>query len=210
MILLRHDCLVFEDQAGNASPGSVHEVTLELISQSPESLDQETIQHAAQAVLHYFKEEKKQTTVTMDEFCAALEQALGGLGLPGCQVQAHTSLKPHHPGPAAAGAAGSSPPKSSAKTAAQLVETDLRALAGAETPACELLFYPRLRTVVRCGLRSRPVVLRFHGLRQCVKQLVGAKRWTRQCQVLQDQIVEYLRTCLDNESRKEGCVLVVE
>jgi hypothetical protein len=53
-------------------------------------------------------------------------------------------------------------------------------------------------------------VLRFHGLRGCVKQLAGARRWSVRCEQLRYQIVEYLRQCLTAEPEQNDCALVVE
>jgi hypothetical protein len=52
--------------------------------------------------------------------------------------------------------------------------------------------------------------VRFRGLRGCVKQLAGTRRWTSRCEQLQDQIVEYLRGCLSAETAQNNCALVVE
>jgi hypothetical protein len=52
--------------------------------------------------------------------------------------------------------------------------------------------------------------LRFRGLRGCVKQLAGARRWSARCEKMQDQIVEYLRRCLTAEPEQSNCALVVE
>jgi len=52
-------------------------------------------------------------------------------------------------------------------------------------------------------------VLRFRGLRDCVKRLAGAKRWSARCNDLNDQIVEYLRTCLSAEPKGSSCALMV-
>jgi hypothetical protein len=53
-------------------------------------------------------------------------------------------------------------------------------------------------------------VLRFYGLRGCVKQLAGARRWSSRCDQIEEQIVEYLRRCLTAEPQKTECALVVE
>jgi len=53
-------------------------------------------------------------------------------------------------------------------------------------------------------------VLRFRGLRGCVKQLTGAQRWSQRCDVLQEQIVAYLRECLSADRDQAKCALVVE
>src|SRR5439155_14900038 len=108
----------------------------------------------------------------------ALEQALGALGL---------NIKPN-------------PVEVSAPWVA---ETDLRRLAFQSGKGYELLFFLSLRQELRQKLQLSPQVLRFRGLRVCVKQLTGAKRWTRRCQALHDQIVDYLRTCLGAEKGAE-------
>ena len=74
----------------------------------------------------------------------------------------------------------------------------------------ELFFFPRLRDELRAQLRQSPRVLRFRGLRGCVKQLAGARRWSVRCEKLQDHIVEYLRRCLTAEPESTDCALVVE
>ena len=71
MILLRRDCLVFETSEGNL-PLPAEEVTMEIIGDAIEILDEETIRQAAEAVLFYFKEELGQTTVSIAEFTAQL------------------------------------------------------------------------------------------------------------------------------------------
>ena len=53
------------------------------------------------------------------------------------------------------------------------------------------------------------MVFRFRGLRDCVKLLTGAKRWSPHCQSLNDQIVEYLRGCVGAETTGNRCALVV-
>jgi hypothetical protein len=67
-----------------------------------------------------------------------------------------------------------------------------------------------LRNELRVQLRQSPRVVRFRGLRGCVKQIAGARRWSQRCEQLQDQIVEFLRQCMNQETEKAGCALVVE
>jgi len=195
MILLRPDCLVFRTTDGEDVPCSAYEVTVELMGTSTKWLDADLVGHAAEAVLHYFKSEKGQNTVSVAEFSEALERVLRGLGL---------DVK----------AAGKDTPSLSSKDSApmsppRVVEADLRALAGESDPGCELVFFPRLRDAVRRELDGSPTVLRFSGLRDCVKQLTGAKRWNTDCQSLNDQIVEYLRTSLRSEQSGSNCAMVV-
>jgi len=73
-----------------------------------------------------------------------------------------------------------------------------------------LLFFPRLRDELRVQLRQSPSVVHFRGLRGCVKQLAGVRRWSSRCEELQDQIVSYLRECLSAEPEPAKCALVVE
>jgi len=82
-------------------------------------------------------------------------------------------------------------------------------LAAAAGKGFELMFFPHLREEMRNKLEESPHVLRFHGLRGCVKQLSGAERWNRRCQNLNDQIVEYLRSCWQTEQASLSCALIV-
>ena len=90
------------------------------------------------------------------------------------------------------------------------MESDLLRLASESGASCELFFFPRLRTELRQQLQQGPRVLRFHGLRGCVKRLVGARRWSLRCQTLEGQIVDYLRECLSAEPGPAEVALVVE
>ncbi|MEY2407801.1 MAG: hypothetical protein QOF48_471 [Verrucomicrobiota bacterium] len=184
MILLRPDCLVFETASGENIPCSAKEVTLELIGETAEWLDRETLENAAAAVLHYFRVEQKRTSVSVAEFSEALEKVLSGLGL---ESSSEVSI-------------------SNVPIQRRWVEADLALLAG---DGGELFFFPRLRDEVQSRLNGTPLVLRFHGLRACVKQLTGAKRWSSQCRALNDEIVEYLRTCFTQQKAGTGSALVV-
>ena len=193
MILLRPDCLVFKTADGENIPCSAHEVTVELMSDCTEWLDPDMIEHAAGAVLHYFKSEKGQDTVSVAEFSEALERVLRGLGL---NVKASDNAEAP-----LAQAESLAPPR--------VVEADLQELAGEANLGCELVFFPRLRDMLRRELDGTPLLLRFRGLRACVKQLAGAKRWGPHCQALSDQIVDYLRGCLGAEKSGSSCALMV-
>ncbi len=185
MIDLRPDCLVFKDAEGEGAPKSVEHITLELIGESAPFLDETILKNAAHGVLHYFKEDLGQETVSGNEFAQALEKTLKGLGFE-----------------VTAGCAEANAPS--------IAEADLRGLAGEGNDGLELMFFPRLRSELHQQLQQAPQVLRFKGLRGCVKQLVGAKRWSGRCQGLHDQIVEYLRTCLVAEKAGKSCAMVVQ
>jgi hypothetical protein len=89
-----------------------------------------------------------------------------------------------------------------------VAETSLDELAAETGDGGELLFFPRLREEMRQQLSQSPRLVRFNGLHDCVKRLVGARRWCDRCRAMSDQIVGYLRQCLD-ENHRADCALVV-
>jgi len=184
MIQLHPDYLLFETDKGQIIPCSAELVAVELIGEAGSGLDPELVQQAASAVLHYFKQDLGCQTVSVGEFSRALEQALEALGV-------GTSSEPD---PDSSGA---------------LRSYDLMELAALTDCGFELSFFTRLRDEMRTRLGHTPKVVRFHGLRGCVKQLVGTRRWTQRCQTLNDQIVAYLRACLTTESESRSCGLVI-
>lgn len=185
MIHLRPDCLVFKTSNGEHVPCSVEHVTVELLGEAVHRLNEELVQNAAEAVLHYFKTELGRSVVSIGEFSAALERVLRTLG-----VKVHSAP------------VGEAQPR--------VAEADLRFLVSESGDGFELVFFQRLRDELRQKLDDEPQLLRFRGLRGSVKQLVGAKRWSTRCQNLNDQIVDYLRTCLSAEGRRACCALLVE
>ena len=181
MIQLHPDYLLFETPQGQFIPCLPEMVAVELVGEISADLDPDLVQEAATAVLHYFKHDLGWHTVSVGEFSRVLERALAALGL----------------------YSGSN------SEALETRSYDLRQLAAGAGRAFELSFFPQLRQEVRAQVGAAPTVLRFHGLRGCVKQLMGARRWTPRCQMLNDQIVEYLRACLTSEVSKNRCGLVV-
>ena len=184
MIQLRPDCLLFETPGGEAIPCSAELITVNLVGEAADLLDPDLVQNAARAVLHYFKVERGQSFVSVQEFSRTLATVLRGFGI---------SLN----------AVESAPPPRRVR------ESDLRELAFESGAGFELSFFPRLREELRQQLDQSPQIVRFNGLRGCVKQLAGARRWTGRCQYLSDQIVEYLRHCLSNDPGAKNCSLLV-
>lgn len=182
MIHLAHDCLLFELSSGESIPFSAEMISVELMGDVVSKLDPEVIRHAAASVFHYFRHDLDRESVTVGEFAGMLEKVLCGLGL---NV---------HP----------------AETTIQNPVADLVALARESGDARELVFFPRLRNELRHQLQASPRVVRFRGLRRCVKQLAGARRWSPRCEDLQEQIVGYLRECLTTEAHPADCLLMVE
>lgn len=185
MIQLRSDCLVFETAAGHAIPCSAELVTIELIGETAGLLDPELVSNAAAAVLHYFKVELNRDVVSVGEFSQALERVLRSFGLTISSTDAKAEL-------------------------VNETALDLRQLAHDSGRYFELLFFPRLRDELRQQLKDSPQVVRFEGLRPCVKQLAGAQRWSLRCESLSDQIVDYLRQCLSVDFSARECSLVVQ
>ena len=185
MIALASDCLLFRTATGESVPLSVEMISVELIGETAERFDSEFVSHAANAVFHYFKHELERQIVSVGEFAGALEKVLHGFALT-ATASAQTMTNP------------------------SVLESDLSRLARESGKGCELFFFPRLRDELRRHLQQEARVLRFRGLRRCVKQLVGARRWGQRCRNLEEQIVGYLRECLSAEAGRTEFALVVE
>ena len=184
MIALHSDCLVFELASGESVPCTSEMISVEIVGEANSAPDAEILRHAAASVFHYFKVELQRQTVTVGEFSRALEQVLSHLGY---TIHATESRDGY-----------------------ALAAGDLGQLLREAGNSRELLFFPRLRDELRGQLRRSPRVVRFYGLRGCVKELAGARRWSNRCEQLQDQIVEYLRECFSAEPEQKNCALVVE
>jgi len=181
MIALHSDCLLFQLINGESVPCSADMITIEVVGEVHGLLDPEMLRHAAASVFHYFKIELARESVSVGEFSLALEKVLGHLG-----YTLHAT-----------------PP-------VNISDTDLARLVSETSDSLELFFFPRLRAELRIQLRQSPRVVRFRGLRGCVKQIAGARRWSNRCEKLEDQIISYLRECLNAETAQPDCALVVE
>jgi hypothetical protein len=189
MIQLKSDCLIFQTSDGDQVPCSAEWVTLELMGEGAGLVDPEVVRHASAAVLHYFKHELHRQFVSVGEFAVALEKVLRNFGL---SVYADSQ------------------PGNAPEAEPRVLNSNLHQLASnAAAEGFELLFFPQLRQELKRQLDQSPNILRFHGLRDCVKQLAGAARWNRRCQNLDDQIVEYLRGCWESECASQFCALLV-
>jgi hypothetical protein len=190
MIQLKSDCLIFQTHDGEQIPCSAEWVTLELMGEGAQLVDPEVVHHASAAVLHYFKHELGRQSVSVGEFALALEKVLRSFGL--------SVYADHLEGPA------ENPPP------LRVAESNLNDLASnAASQGFELGFFPQLRQELKSKLDGSPHIVRFHGLRDCVKQLAGAGRWNRRCQSLDDQIVDFLRCCWETEAGRHSCTLMV-
>ena len=185
MIALAADCLLFELASGESIPYSADMVSVELEGETAKLFDPEFVSHAANAVFHYFKHELGRQSVPLGEFTLALEKVLCGFA-------------------ATAQRSAESIPEG------RVLESDLHRLARESGQGCELLFFACLRAELQRHLGQAPRVLRFRGLRGCVKQLTGARRWSLRCQRLEGEIVAYLRQCLSAEPALKEFALIVE
>jgi hypothetical protein len=201
MIALAYDCLLFQTSSGESIPFSAEMISVELTGEGIGAFDPEFLKHAASAVFHYFKHDLGRVTVTVGEFAGALEKVLRGFGL---QSEADEQNGEHLP------EAEEEDEHEKETTVRRVLKSDLRSLACESGKGFELFFFPRLRDELRQQLLQDPEVLHFRGLRSCVKQLTGARRWGPRCQTLQDQIVEFLRNCFTSEANQPSCALLVE
>ena len=182
MIALAADCILLRQPNGESLPMNSGTIAIEVVTDGDSPLDEAFVKEASAAVLHYFKQEQGRDSVTLGEFAEALEKVLQGFKFPGPSPDGEN----------------------------RVLEADLQQLATDSGEAFELTFFPRLRDEMRARLQQSPQMLRFRGLRNCVMQLTGARRWSARCENLQAQIVEYLRNCLSAGPHPEACTLVVE
>ena len=177
------DFLVFKSASAEI-PCAPVAVKFELAGESASGVPHELIANAAVGVLHYFYADQGRETVTLAEFARALVKVLRGFGL---QLDAETQQPSDRP----------------------VGQADLRHLACESGKGFELAFYLRLRQELEAHLGQSPRLIRFTGLRPCVKQLAGAQRWSRRCQVLNDDNVGYMRSCLGKKPETPDCALVI-
>lgn len=207
MIRLMDDHIFMGIQGAEVIPCSAEQITLELAESAIGHLPTETLHQATLAVLHYFKEDLGQLQVTPEDFSNALVRVLEGLGI---EVEITEILSETGEEMELSG-------KLEEKAAAEETEgreesllVDLRSLACEAGKLGELAFFPRLRGMLLQGLEQGGAQLvEFRELRGAVKQLLGRKHWCPSCQVLQEQIVESLRTWWADEQRSRGKALVV-
>jgi hypothetical protein len=185
MIQLRTDCLVFETAEGWL-PCHDADIVVELRAAGPPA-DKELLGHAAEAVVQFFRVEKQQEVVKPGDFCEALEKVLKGFG-----IEARVCL-----------------PQFAQPTRPAVVEHDLSRLAADGLATFELGFFLKLRETLEGALTDPPRVLRFTGLRTCVKRLLGVRRWNVRCEDLSAQIVSYLEQRLAAPTAAATCCLVV-
>ena len=185
MIQLHTDCLVFETSDGESIPCSAQDVTVELLGDAALELEPHMVTEAAEAVLFHFKVDLGRASVTVGEFTMALEVILRGFGY---KIVA----------------AGDDD-----KTDDGAAETNLHDLAHQAGEGLEMVFFCTLRDQIHADLHGKPELLRVKGLREAVKKLTGAKKWSPRCQKLNDQIVDYLRHIVSQHQQQAKLTLMI-
>jgi hypothetical protein len=189
MIQLHPDYLMFELPNGDSVPCSAETVTFELIGDAVDDLDPEVVKNAAAAVLHYFQKDLKRESVSVGEFSEALEEVLRGFGFK-VETACTTGAKP-----------------APAKVA---VRADLDSLARATAGSGELWLFSLLRDELGRKLPDAGAGrLDLLGLRPCVKELLGASRWSPRCENLSDRIVGWVRDYLSREEAVARCAVMI-
>ena len=185
MMLLQPECLSFRLATGESVRLSPEMISVQISGEAAPIIPPEMLKECVSAVFHYFKHELGRDSVSVAEFSRALERVLRRFGAGGVRPEAFDCIAP-------------------------AFEADLRRLAQISGKGFELQFFPRLRDELNKQLHHPVEVVRFHGLRGCVKQLAGARRWGNRCQALRDQIVAYLRACICTDNAGKDCTLIVE
>ena len=184
MIRLRADCLIIKISGGEQFPCPVEVVTTELIGKAVDWMSQEAIQNVTAAVLHFFRDEQEREVVSAAEFSEALESVLQNLGYSVSEA-------------------------ASAKRKRMIRNANINDLIRECEGELELAMYQRLRSEMKHLLKNTPRELRVSGLRGCVKRVLRARRWSRRCQTLSDQIVSFMRQCFDEHAAAD-CLFVVK
>lgn len=186
MIRLHPDCLIIKMASGEQFPCPAEVVTVELIGEAASWMSEEVVKNVAAAVLHFFREEQGRDVVSVAEFSEVLEDVLQGFGYSVGKL-CKSGLK----GPSR-----------------EVRNTDINDIISQTEGELELAIYQRLRVEMKRMLENAPAELHFSGLRGGVKRILHAQRWSRKCQTLNDQIVAFLRECLDAHA-PTNCSLVV-
>ena len=185
MRLLSRECLLVRLPSGGCIPLWPETVPVHLEGEAAGALDPDMLQEAVAAIFHYFVRERRQQSIPVADFSLALEKILQGLGL-AFSRRKYLSWPPAE------------------------FESDLRQMAQESGSGAELIFFPRLRAELKKQLLHGASVVRFRGLRGCVKELAGVRRWSASCQPLCDRIVEHVRACAAADSAGGDCILIIE
>ncbi len=185
MIQLNPDCVVLELNDGNSLPCSVELMTVDLLGENASWIDPAILKNINQAVILYLREELGKHLVSFQEYAEVLEQVMKGFGFD-FSLNTPTNASP-----------------------TQVEKTDISDWLGRKECGFELMMFQRLRKELSRKLTEQPPgVLWIHGLRKCVKNHLGARRWSRKCQDLNDQMISFIRECFDRNAQPD-CSLIL-
>jgi hypothetical protein len=88
MIAFAETCLLVKTSQGEDVPFYSDEIPSEFLGQTAAHADSELLEHAADAVGYYFKNELGVETIPAESFTGALEKVLGGFAAAGARDQA--------------------------------------------------------------------------------------------------------------------------
>lgn len=189
MIQRPSNYLGFETDDG-VIPCAVDDLAIELVGDGVSGLSPELLREASLGLLKYFREDLGREQVTVAEFAQALATVLRGFGFE-LKLEAITE------------------DLATEAVAGEVPEVALDKLVSEGETALEAGFFPRIRHELHLLLKDAPPMVRFTGLRPCVRRLSRATRWNRRCQRLSDQIVSYLRLCFAERPPGANCTIVV-
>lgn len=134
--------------------------------QKPLGIDMESwqLEEVAHALIHYLRVDLHRDTIAADDFFEALSTLVIVVG-------DHPAQKSEEP----------------------IQSANLYHMAQEPGCAFELAFFRAVQRATREFKAQRTRLIRFVGLRPCVKLLLGAKNWGKSCQRLSDEIVDFIR-----------------
>jgi hypothetical protein len=130
--------------------------------------DWEATTDVAKAILHFLSHEYASSTIGADDLSEMIRRSLAGIGQ--TQIARHVSLVPP-------------------RVSIFLPELANRTL-------YPMLFFPSLREQIQNAVSYSVQAVKLEGVRDCVKILESSKKWQKDCQNLEDQIVRFSRESL--------------
>jgi len=138
------------------------------------------IQEMAEALIYHLRVDLKRDAIGFDELVSALKELAVACGFQTTTIAVET-----------------------------IVSADLYVLAQDTGYGFELAFFQSIERAIRDFRAGHARLIRFVGLRACVKMLVGARNWCKKCQRLSDEIVEFIRSHMQLWPQQEAVVFAV-
>jgi hypothetical protein len=183
MIKLNDNVFLFKTESGEVVPCSLYDLEFELQGSLPKELERYDLYQIARAVAFFFNEELGQNVIDLKDFASILEQLINSIPFT------------------------ENPDVFSSRKNPVTKTYELPDLWNKDA-GLELSFFNELREIITSDV-SKFDCLRFNGLSECVKAIVGAKRWSKKCSRLADEIVEFLRLIFAKNSYVHGKMLII-